>query len=221
MRLIELATVLLLCYQFLYNSCEHNRHVVSGLKVLGTLELLEQRNSERKHPSACFVVLCVRRTARTGQSHLWGLPPKPFKGLQGPGPQGLKPAPRPRSNHRQGTVRKKTRTVRTKRAKWGEDKCVVRKKLPAVRKKMPHCHPRSKSRYTVPYSHIKRYHGQKKIHGQKKAVHGQKKRRSPGFWCPGCCPALSARSWRIAQQSGWFVSRLLRFVPVVFRVLVK
>ena len=59
-------------------------------------------------------------------------------------------------------------------------------KAASGQKKMPHCHPRSESRYTVPYSHVKRCHGQKNIHGQKKTVHGQNKK------VPSTSPKLNA-----------------------------
>ena len=91
LRLLQLATILLQCYQFLYSSWEHNRHVVFALKVSGILYSSSAIAKGDTRPPA--LLYYVRRTARTGQSHLWGLPPKPFRGLQGPGPPGLQARP--------------------------------------------------------------------------------------------------------------------------------
>ena len=140
--------------------------------------ILEQRNSERRHPSACFIVLC-KTYCTHGSISLVG---PPSKTIQGPPRPGASRPPGSPPDHGQITdkARSEKRHARseTKRATWGEDKCVVRKKLPTVRKKMPHCHPRSKSRYTVPHSHIKGCHGQKKDPWSEKSCPRSKKRRS-------------------------------------------
>ena len=97
--------------------------------------ILEQRYSERRHPSACFIVLC-KTYCTHGSISLVG---PPSKTIQGPPRPGASRPPGSPPDHGQITdkARSEKRHARseTKRATWGEDKCVVRKKLPTVRKK--------------------------------------------------------------------------------------
>ena len=182
LRLLQLATILLQCYQFLYSSWEHNRHVVFALKVLGILYSSSAIAKGDTRPPA--LLYYVRRTARTGQSHLWGLPPKPFRGLQGPGPPGLqaRPPTTVKSQTRHG--QKNDTHGQKQNVQHGERINVLSEK--SCQRSEKRCHTATHGQNQDTPFHTatsKDVTVKKKIHGQKKAVHGQKKEGPPYPYC--------------------------------------
>ena len=136
--------------------------------------ILEQRNSERRHPSACFIVLC-KTYCTHGSISLVGPPSKTIQGPPRPGasrPPGPPTTVKSQTRHGQ----KKDTHGQKQNVQHGERINVLSEK--SCQRSEKRCHTATHGQNQDTPFHTatsKDVTVKKKIHGQKKAVHGQKK----------------------------------------------